>query len=197
MFGQFINVAACPHCNGEGRVVSKPCTDCNGQGTAKAEETIAIKIPAGVGEGNYIPLSGKGNAGPRGGAAGDLVVLMRVKEHEHFERQDDDLIYELFISIPQAVLGDKVEVPVLGGKVKMDIPAGTPSGKVFKLKGKGVTHLHGYGTGDLLVITHIWVPAKLSNEERELFKKLMQGPNVQSAPKEKSYFKSLRESLGL
>jgi molecular chaperone DnaJ len=196
MFGQFINVTPCRNCGGEGKVISKPCVDCSGQGTTKIDETIAIKIPAGVDEGNYIPIDGKGNAGPHGGPAGNLIVFVKIRDHEHFERQDDDIIYNLFITIPEAVLGDKVEVPVLNGKVKMDIPPATPSGKVFKLKGKGLPHLHGYGAGDMLVIAHIWVPEKISNEEKEFFKQLAKSENMQPGKKEKNYFKSLRETIG-
>jgi molecular chaperone DnaJ len=197
LFGQFVNVTPCSNCHGEGQVVDRPCPDCSGSGLIQGEETISVKIPAGVNDGNYIPLNGRGNAGPRGGPPGDLIVLINEKEHNQFERQEDDVVYNLVISIPQAVLGDKLEVPVLAGKVKMHIPAGTPSGKVFRLKGKGVPHLHGYGAGDQLVVVHVWIPTKLNAAEKEIFRQLYDKADLKPGQKEKGYFKSLRSKLGM
>ncbi len=174
MLGRFVNVAPCPACGGEGRVIDSPCRDCRGVGTVEKPQTLTVKIPAGVSTGNYIPLRGKGNAGPRGGPAGDLIVLIEEEAHDTFERHGDDILCDLEISYDQAVLGDSIEVPTLDGRVRMNVPAGTPSGKVFRLRGKGIPHLHGRKSGDELVRVQIWVPKKVGREERALLQQSRQ-----------------------
>lgn len=186
-FGTFINVQACPACHGQGRIIKNPCTTCHGEGRVRETDTIAVTIPAGVSTGNYIPLQGQGDIGPRGGPPGDVVVYIEEQEHEVFERQGDDIIYELPISISHAALGDSVEVPTLSGRARLKIPAGTQSGKVFRMRGKGIQHLQHSGSGDQLVRAWVWTPTDLSREERDLFEKLGKQPHVQPPPGGKSF----------
>lgn len=171
-FGTFINVQACPSCGGEGKIISDPCPSCEGTGRVRETETITVNVPAGVSSGNYIPLKGQGDVGPRGGPAGDIVVFIEEAEHELFDRQDDDVIYELPVSFTQAALGDSIEVPTLGGRARLKIPAGTQSGKIFRMRGKGIQHLNRNGAGDQLVRVWVWTPKHLSRNERELLEKL-------------------------
>ncbi|MFW6157639.1 MAG: molecular chaperone DnaJ, partial [Balneolaceae bacterium] len=138
MLGQMVNVQPCPECNGEGRIITNKCTKCNGEGRYKGEEAVKIRVPSGVSNGNYITLRGKGNAGIRGGDAGDLIVLIEEEEHEHFEREENDIYYDLVLSVPDAILGTEVEVPTLKGKVALTIPAETQNGRVFRLGGQGM-----------------------------------------------------------
>jgi molecular chaperone DnaJ len=170
--GQFVNVSTCRQCAGEGKIISDPCPDCNGQGRKKVESTIQVDIPAGVATGNYLTLRGEGDAGPRQGKAGDLYVVIEEKEDAHFERHGDDVLHSLTISITQAVLGDEVEVPTLTGKAKLYIDPGTQSGKILRMRGKGIPHLHGNGSGDQLVRIQVWIPTKLSKQTKELFQQL-------------------------
>jgi molecular chaperone DnaJ len=141
---------------------------CKGEGRIRGEETITVKIPAGVSTGNYLTLRGEGNVGPRGGSAGDLIVVIEEKEHEWFERHGDDILFNLTVGFSQLVLGSEVEVPTLTGKVVLKIPAGTQAGKIFRLKGKGIQHLNHYGSGDELVRIRVETPEHLSKEEKEL-----------------------------
>ena len=172
LFGQFVNVAECHRCGGGGTVVTDPCGDCRGTGTIRGEETISVKIPAGVTSGNYITISGRGDVGERGGPPGNLYVVIEEEEHELFERHGNDIIMDMPVTVSQLALGTKVEVPTLEKKVLLKIPAGTPSHKVFRLKGKGIPRLNSYGKGDQLVRVVAWVPKKVSKEESELLKKL-------------------------
>ena len=196
LFGQFVNVTACSTCGGEGRVIDDPCPNCSGQGRVRGTSTISVKVPAGVSSGNYIPLRGQGNVGPHGGPAGDIVVFIEEKEHPHFDRHGDDIIYEIAISIPQAVLGADVEVPTLTGKVRMHIPPGTQSGKVLRLKGKGIPHLHGYGHGDQFVKVFVWIPTKLASEERKLFQELAAREGVRPPKSGKGFIGKMKEAFG-
>jgi len=196
-FGQFVNVTTCDYCRGEGEVIQKPCPVCEGHGRVRGESTITVKVPAGVVTGNYIPIRGSGDVGPRGGSSGDLIVLIEELEHDLFRRREDDIIYEVPLSFSQAALGDEVEVPTLDGKVSLKIPSGSQSGKIFRLKGKGIPHLHGYGRGDELVRIVVWTPTKLSREEKELFEKLGQSPGTKPPRASKSFFDKLRETLGM
>ena len=170
--GQFVNIAPCRQCGGEGRIIHDPCPVCGGHGRKRTESTISVKIPAGVASGNYLTLRGEGDAGPKGGHPGDLYVVIEEKEDTFFERHGDDILLQLSISIPQAVLGDEVEVPTLGGKAKLFIDPGTQSGKILRMKGKGIPHLHGNGSGDQLVRIQVWIPTKVSKGSRELFEQL-------------------------
>lgn len=193
--GQFVQTSLCPQCGGTGEIVVNKCERCGGEGRYKGEVTLSVNIPAGVSAGNYLTLRGQGNAGLRGGPAGDVYVVIEEKPHEHFERQGDDIIYCLLISFPQAALGDEVEVPALIGRVKVTIPAGIQSGKVLRLKGKGIKHLNTAGTGDELVLVNVFVPTKLNPEERRLLQDLAQRENIQPQEEAKSFFRKFKDAL--
>ena len=197
LFGQFVNVTTCRTCGGAGQVIDQPCPTCSGQGRVRGTTTITVKVPAGVASGNYIPIRGQGNAGPRGGPTGDVVVFVEEKEHSDFERHGDDILYQLAISIPQATLGDDVEVPTLTGKVRMRIPPGTQSGKIFRLKGKGISHLHGYGNGDELVKIFVWIPEKLSAKEKKLFQEMAEEEGLRPPKSAKGLFSKMKEAFGV
>jgi len=196
IFGQFVNVSSCPRCDGEGRTVKERCRDCSGEGRASATETIAVKVPAGVAGGNFIPLRGMGDAGPRGGPAGDLVVLIEEKPHPVFDRDGDDLRLDMPVAFPVAALGGKVEVPLVdGGRMTLSVSPGTPSGHVLRLRGKGLPSLRG-GTGDLLVRLVVWVPARLGGEERRLLEQLGQADGLKPPGPSKSLFERVKDALG-
>lgn len=178
MFGQFVNIASCPACDGEGKIVKDPCSSCHGEGRIQGESTIKVNVPAGVSEGNYIPLQGQGNAGRRGGPSGDLIVVIEEEQHTHFRRNGDDVIYDLFISFPAATLGAEVEVPTLTGKAKLTIEPGTPGGRMLRMRERGIPHLNSYGRGDQLVRVNIWVPSKLTVKEKELLKQLAASEHI-------------------
>ena len=196
MFGQFVNVSACPRCEGEGNVVANPCKTCGGDGRVSDSDTVSVKVPAGVAAGNYIPLRGMGDAGPRGGPAGDLVVLIEEKEHALFERHGDHLELDLPVSFTVLALGGKVETPVLGGGVAaMDVPAGTPSGHVVRLKNKGLPGLRG-GRGDLRVRLRVWVPTRLSQAEKKLLEELRGGDGLRPPGPSRSVFGRVHDASG-
>ncbi len=197
LFGQFVNVTTCDYCNGEGRIIDTPCPECRGDGRVKGTSTISVKIPPGVATGNYIQMRGAGNIGPRGGPAGDVIVLIEELEHSDFLRRGDDIVHQTLISFTQAALGDEIPVPTLDGKIDLKIPPGTQSGKIFKLKGKGIPRLHGYGKGDELVRVLVWVPTHLSSEEKKLLKELAAKENFKPPEGDKTFFDRLRETLGL
>lgn len=167
MFGQFVNVQPCPTCMGEGRTIKNKCRSCSGEGRVKGEENIKIQVPAGVKKGNYITLRGQGNAGIRGGSPGNLIVLIEEKEHEHFERDGDDIFYDLVISIPDAILGTQVEVPTLKGKAKLKIDPGTQPGKLLRMKEKGIRNLDTKAPGDQYVRVNVYIPQDLNEEEQK------------------------------
>jgi molecular chaperone DnaJ len=193
--GQMQTTGTCPACGGEGRTISQKCPDCAGNGIVRGEEIINLRIPAGVSDGMQLSMSGKGNAGARGGVPGDLIILIEEVQHDHLIRDGQNLIYEHFISIPDAAMGTTSEIPTLEGKARIKIPAGTQSGKVFRLKGKGLPDLNAYGNGDLLVDIHVWVPKNLSEEERKLMEKLSQSPNFRPNPtrKDRGFFDRMKE----
>jgi len=172
LFGQFINTTVCDQCHGEGRLVTEPCPDCKGSGTQKHKRKISVNVPAGVDDGNGIRLTGEGDAGTRGGPAGNLYVVLSVARHEFFEREGDDVIYELPVNFAQAALGTELEVPTLYGATKLKIPSGSQSGRVFRLKDKGINRLHGHGRGDELVQLRVVTPESLNKEQRKLFEEL-------------------------
>ncbi len=172
ILGQFINVVDCHACGGEGSVVKDPCRDCDGEGVVKGSETVTVRIPAGVAGGNYITVRGGGDATGRGGRSGDLFVIIDEEESGRFERHGNDVLIDLPLTYPQLALGTKLEVPTLDGKVLLRVPGGTPSHKIFRLKGKGIPRLNGYGRGDQLVRVVAWVPEKLNKKEEELLKEL-------------------------
>lgn len=192
MFGQFVNVSMCSVCHGEGRIIKEKCEECHGEGRIKAESTIKINVPAGVQEGNYIPLRGQGNVGPRGGQPGNLLVFIEEEKHKYFVREGDDIFYELEVSIIDAIMGAEVVVPTLNGKAKLTIEEGTPSGKLLRMKNKGIKSLDGYGRGDQIVKVDIHIPTKLTSKEKELLKELSKSDNFKpraSSSKEKKHDK--------
>jgi len=196
VFGQFVNVSACPRCEGEGQIVAQPCKTCGGDGRKSASDTVSVKVPAGVAAGNYIPLRGLGDAGVRGGPAGDLVVLIEEKQHELFERHGDDLAIDLPVSFSALALGGKVEVPLLaGGRAVVDVPAGTPSGHVARVKGKGLPGLRG-GRGDLHVRLRVWVPTRLSGADKKLLEELRLSEGQKAPPPSRSLFERVRDAFG-
>lgn len=177
ILGQMQTTSACPTCGGEGKIVTKPCKECSGEGLIRGEEVIEIRIPAGVGEGMQLSVSGKGNAARRGGVNGDLLVLIEEEPNQELIRDGNDLIHNLFVSFPQAALGATVEVPTVDGKVKIKVDAGTQPGKILRLRGKGIPDVNGYGRGDLLVHINVWVPKKLNKEEEKFVEKMADSEN--------------------
>ncbi len=178
IFGQFVNIGPCSNCGGTGKIISEPCTTCSGDGRVQAESTIRIDVPAGIMDGNYMTLRGEGNAGKNGGAAGDIIVIFQETPHEYFTRDSDNIIYDLYISYPEAVLGTEVEVPTLNGKAKLKIEAGTQPGKYLKMREKGIQHLNSHGAGDQLVRINIHIPQDVSAKEKEMLKELQKMPNI-------------------
>lgn len=172
LFGQFVNVHPCHRCHGAGKVIKDPCGDCAGTGTIRGTETVSVKVPPGVATGNYISVEGGGDVGERGAPAGNLYVIIEEKPHDLFERHGYDIVMDLPLSVSQLALGTKVEVPTLDGRVMLKVPPGTPSHKIFRLKGRGIPRLNSYGRGDQLVRVVAWIPDKLSAEEKELFDEL-------------------------
>ncbi len=172
IFGRFTNIATCPRCHGEGRIITEPCPTCRGSGREKQHRKISVKVPPGVDNGNQIRLRGEGEAGTRGGPSGDLFVVISVIEHEYFKRDGNDIFYELPLNFAQAALGTEVEVPTLDDNSKLKIPAGCQTDTVFRLKNKGVPHLNGRGHGDQLVRVSLVTPESLNKEQRRLFEEL-------------------------
>lgn len=193
--GRMQTQQACPSCGGEGRTISDKCTKCFGDGVVRSEEVIEIKIPAGVAEGMQLSVQGKGNAGPRNGVPGDLLVVIEEQEHEYFIRDGENLYYNLNVNLADAALGAEVEVPTITGKAKIKIAAGTQSGKVLKLKGKGLPSVQGYQTGDLLVTIYVWTPQNLSKEEKQLLEKLRTMPSFSPNENEqgKGFFSRMKD----
>jgi molecular chaperone DnaJ len=196
-FGQFVSVVPCPMCSGEGVVVTSPCKKCRGEGRTRGEHTIPVQIPAGVSSGQYMTLRGLGNAGPRGGPRGDVLVVFDVVEDNRFERDGEDLYTEVLVSYPQLVLGADIDVPTLNGRLSMRIPAGTQSGQVIHLRGRGLPRVNSSGAGDLHVRVQLWTPDRVSKEEEDLLRTLQA---LQSAPPEsarsKGFWTRMKEALG-
>ncbi len=199
LFGRFINVVPCKKCHGRGTVISHPCPQCRGSGKERQLHHIKVNIPGGVENGSRIRLNGKGEIGEMGGGFGDLYITISVKEHEYFSRSGEDIIYRLPINFAQAALGDEIEVPTLEGKTMLKIPAGTQTGKIFRMKGKGITHLRGSGRGDELVTVDVVTPHSLSEEQRRLFQELAKSlPMNVSDEKQstKKIFQRIKDTLG-
>ncbi|TWT26194.1 molecular chaperone DnaJ [Planomicrobium sp. CPCC 101110] len=169
-FGRMVNRRACHYCSGTGQIIEEKCQTCHGEGKVRKIRKIKVSVPAGVDDGQQLRVSGQGAPGVNGGPAGDLYVVFRVRPHKDFERDGDDIYLELPITFAQAALGDEVEVPTVSGKVKLKIPAGTQSGAKFRLKGKGIKNVHGYGTGDQHVIIRVKTPTKLSEKQKQLLR---------------------------
>jgi molecular chaperone DnaJ len=178
ILGAMQTQSVCPTCGGEGKVITKKCVQCAGEGVQREEEVISVNIPAGVMEGMQLSVSGKGNAARHGGINGDLLVVIEEEPHPELIRDENDLIYNLLLDVPTAILGGSVEVPTVDGRVKVKIDAGTQPAKVLRLRGKGLPSINRYGTGDLLVHIGIYVPENLSKDERKLIEKLQESPNV-------------------
>jgi len=178
VFGQFVNIAPCQNCNGTGKIISAPCSTCNGDGRTYAESTIKINVPAGVHSDSYMTMRGEGNAGKNGGRSGDIIVVFKELPHEYFLRDGDNIIFDLNISYPEAVLGCEVEVPTLTGRAKLKIERGMESGKFLKMREKGIHHLNRHGAGDQLVKVNIHVPKKVSSKEKALLEQLKTQPNI-------------------
>jgi molecular chaperone DnaJ len=200
MFGQFVNITTCPTCGGEGRVIRQPCTTCGGEGRTHGETTVKVNVPAGVAEGNYIPLQGQGNAGRRGGPSGDLIVEIQEEPHPYFTRNGDDIIYDLLISFPLAALGGEVEIPTLTSKAKLTIDPGTPAGRLLRMRDRGIPHLNGHGRGDQLVRINIWVPQRLNSREKELLRELAKSEHMNPTEDDrrsasKGFFEKVRDAF--
>ncbi len=199
MFGQFVNVQPCHNCGGEGRIIRNKCGNCGGEGRIKSDEKIKVNIPSGVANGNYITLRRQGNAGLRGGEPGDLIVLIEEKKHEHFQRDGNDIFYDLLISIPDAILGTEVEVPTLKGKAKVKIEPGTQPGKLLRMKERGIKGLNNSGTGDQFINLNVYIPKDLTLDERSHVEALRDGKhfNPESAEtREKSFFSKIKDVFG-
>jgi molecular chaperone DnaJ len=195
-FGQFVSVVPCPTCSGEGVVISAVCKKCRGEGRTRGEHTVPIQIPAGVATGQYMTLRGLGNAGPRGGPRGDVLVVFEVADDPRFERDGEDLYTEVLVSYPQLVLGDDVEVPAVHGSLRVRIPAGTQSGQMLQLRGRGLPRVNGGGIGDLHVRVQLWTPSSVTPEVEAL---LAQLATLQQAPEQargKGFWTKMKEALG-
>ena len=195
VFGQFVSVSPCPTCAGEGSVVLETCEVCRGEGRVRADRSVVVEVPAGVSSNNYLTLRGQGAAGPRNGPNGDLIVMLDIKDDDRFERQGDDLIYDMALSFSQAALGGDFIVPTPYGDEKLTVPAGTQTGTVMNIRGKGLRRLGQAGNGDLLVRMHIWTPERLSAEQEALFRELAK---VEGEPPKRGsgFWSRLKEALG-
>ena len=195
ILGRMQTVTACPACGGEGTVIADKCNKCFGDGIIRGEEVVEIKIPAGVEHDMQLSMSNKGNAGPRKGLPGDLLIVIEEEEHLHFKRDGQNVIYDLALNFADAALGTSVEIPTLGGKAKIKVDAGTQSGKVLRLKGKGFPSIHGYGRGDQLIIVNIYTPQKLSTDEKKMLEQLKDSQNFQPSAdkKDKSFFDKMKD----
>lgn len=194
ILGQMQTATTCPSCGGKGKTITKKCNTCYGDGVVKQDDVVEINIPAGVAEGMQLSVSGKGNAPAGGGINGDLLVVIEEEKHPELIRNDNDLLYNLFISVPDAILGTPVEIPTLNGKVKVKIEPGTQAGKILRLRGKGVPDVQGYGRGDLLVKVNVFIPKNISKEEKKVLEKLRNSDNFTAQEtEEKSFFNRVKD----
>lgn len=195
ILGQMQTTATCPTCHGSGQQITAKCNACHGEGTVRGEETITINIPAGVSEGMQLSMAGKGNAAPNGGIPGDLIILIEELPHETLKREGNNIVYDLHVSIIDAAIGASVEVPTIDGKAKIKIDPGTQSGKLLRLKGKGIPEVNSYHRGDEIIHVNIWTPKALSSEERAMLEKLRESPNFKPQPgkNDKSFFDKMKE----
>lgn len=195
MLGQMVTSSICPQCHGEGKIVSQRCEVCAGEGRLLEEEVISVKIPAGVAEGMQLSMSGKGNVPQRGGVPGDLLIVIEEEEDALLKREGNNIVYDLHLSFADAALGTSVEIPSVDGKLRIKIEPGTPSGKVLRLKDKGIKDVNGYGRGDQLVYVNVWVPKNLTTEEKQILEKLRTMANFQPNPGkgDKSFFERMKE----
>ncbi|HEY4652679.1 MAG TPA: molecular chaperone DnaJ [Pontibacter sp.] len=195
MLGQMVSTATCPTCNGEGRIVTKSCDVCHGSGRELQEEVITINVPAGVMDGMQLSMSGKGNVPERGGVAGDLLIQIEEEEHPTLKRDGNNVIFDQYISFMDAALGADIEVPTISGKVKINIKPGTQSGEIFRLRGKGIKDINGYGKGDQLIHINVWTPKHLNSEERAMLERLRESDNFAPHPgkNEKGFFEKVKD----
>ena len=195
--GQMQTVTTCPTCSGEGSTITSKCGNCKGDGRMFGEEMINIEIPAGVAEGMQLSMSGKGNAGERGGYPGDLIIQIEEEQHPELQRDGLNVAYDLYISFPDVVFGCEVEVPTISGRAKVKIPAGTQSGKILRLKGKGFPEVQGYARGDQMIYVNVWTPQHFSNDEKTILEKLNNSENFKPKPdkKDKGFFERVKEAF--
>jgi molecular chaperone DnaJ len=195
MLGQMVSTSTCPVCDGEGQKVSQNCDVCQGEGRELKEEVIAINVPAGVGDGMQLSMSGKGNVPQRGGIAGDLLIQIEEEAHPLLKREGNNVVFEQYISFVDAVLGANIEVPTIEGKVKIKIDPGTQGGKILRLRGKGIKDINGYGKGDQLIHINVWTPKNVTSDERQILEKLRNSDNFVPNPgkNEKGFFEKMKE----
>ena len=198
MFGQFVSVSPCPTCAGEGSVIAQPCPKCQGDGRVRAEKTVEINVPAGVADHHYLTMRGAGAPGPRNGPAGDLIAVLDIAEDPRFERQGDDLIYDLPLSFTQAALGAELSVPTPYGPAALKVQPGTQTGAVYRLRGKGLPRVGEGGRGDLHVRVHVWTPTKLTAEQRAVLEQFAKVEGSPSADEHagKKLWEQLRQAFG-
>jgi molecular chaperone DnaJ len=199
VFGQMVNVQTCPTCEGDGRLVENECPECHGEGRRKEEKSITVTVPAGALEGHYLTLRGQGNAGRRGGPAGDLQAEIKEKAHEHFAREELDIYYDLHLSFPDAALGTEAEVPTLSGQARLQIDPGTQPGKILRMKGRGLPDVSRRGReGDQMIRVHVWTPQELTDEQRERLdawredEAFAPNPDEKGGP-QKSFFRKVKD----
>lgn len=195
ILGQMVSASQCPRCGGLGTVIADPCGVCHGEGRRLEDKTYTVDVPAGIDTGSTLRLAGRGAAGPRGGGLGDLYVHVRVQAHEHFHRQGYDLVYELRLPFTQAALGAVLELETLDGTEELVIPRGTQSGRLFRLRGRGVPHVQGRGRGDLIVHVTVDVPTSLDETEEELIRQLAAARGEEVAPADEGFFSKLRSAF--
>ena len=195
ILGQMQTASVCPTCEGEGKIITNKCKSCIGEGVVRGEEIISINLPAGVEEGMQLSMGGKGNAAKRGGIAGDLIVVIEEIEDENLKRDGNNLFYEHYISISDAILGSSAEIPTIEGKAKIKIEPGTQPGKTLRLKGKGLPTINSYGKGDLLVNINVWIPQNLDKEEQKIIEKIKDSENFKPKPskQEKGFFSKMKD----
>lgn len=197
MLGQFVSVRPCPECGGDGRIIESRCDECDGQGRLRRDKKISIEAPAGVSSDDFLRLSGRGNAGPKGGPPGDLLVAIEVEEDPRFERHGDDLIHNLAVTFTQAALGDEILVPTIDGESELEIPAGIQSGQALRLRGRGMPRLRGQGRGDLIVRVLVWTPTRLSSAQREALEGMTPLEDAPPAPdtKEPGFWERVKQAF--
>ena len=195
-FGQFVTVAPCPACKGEGQMIETPCKKCRGEGRTRAEKSIKVSVPAGVSTGQYMTLRAVGNAGTRNGERGDVHVVFEVADDPRFERDGEDLYTEVLVTYPQLVLGATVDTPTVTGTVALSVPSGTQSGQIFHLRGRGLARVNAGGTGDLHVRVQLWTPEKLSGEEEQLIGRLSEIQQSVPTDRGKGFWAKMKEALG-
>jgi molecular chaperone DnaJ len=195
-FGSVVSVSVCPNCAGEGKVIASPCKKCRGEGRTRSEEVVKIRIPAGVATGQYMTLRGVGNAGPRGGPRGDILVVFEVDDDDRFERDGEDLYTEVLVTYSQLVLGVDVDVPTVTGSVNLRVPAGTQSGQVLHLRGRGLPRVNASTIGDLHVRLQLWTPDSIGDDEAKLIRQLHSIRPSAPAKREKGFWTKVKESLG-